>query len=735
MPSDGESPTVVDAAPAAPESAHPLFFGERWRAVALLGTGGMGSVYLAHDSELGELVAIKMVRPSVALAAGMLERFREEVRLARRVSSPYVARTHDLGEHEGRLFLTMQYVEGESLSARLKREGPLPLREVVRIARDLCAGLDAVHEAGVVHRDLKPANVLLAKDGRAVITDFGIALRTSESGHGDRSATPTYASPEQLAGGAVDARSDVFALGALLFAAATGTRPFPAGRSGREPPPDVRAIAPGLPLAFAGVVQRAMALSPADRFESAGALWDALAPLAVSESREEDRLFAFVRSICRSGRALFVTELAGEGVTPALRDAIRHHLVARLSESGDVRVAATEAEADATLAGGIALRGDAASMQLALHSRDGDEFWRSTFEGAAGALPRLAESAAAAIAGALSAGSRPVDDGAALPSREAVELFFEARTAYRQLFPGHLKHAIALLERVEALAPDNPTVLAWKAAALTRLRFFEAGPDRAHELIDRAQALGSREALPHVARAEACLQDMRVVDAARSFVVALELAPGAPDVRESFAHFLGEVGAFEPALRLTQSLPGAGRNQEVAMRLHAVRGRFDEVSRLAEEAHAAGLVRASVAAMRYALWSRDRRSFERAFERTNDASLDPVTRSLREVTRAAIFDGVFDRRHTDPVMPLLAPRRRAVVFQIGAEIAAFLRHDEYFFDCIDGAAASGLFDAPWIDGCPLFDVYRGAIHFETARRTIHRRAYDALAEIDRVLAG
>jgi eukaryotic-like serine/threonine-protein kinase len=146
----------------------------RYRLLRLLGHGGMGEVYLAADQELDELVALKTIRGE-GTSHEATELLRREAKLARRVTHPNVARTFDFGEHEGGRFLTMEYVDGEPLSAILGRDGPLPVDRGVRVVRDVAEGLHAAHEAGVIHRDVKPENVLVARSGRVVISDFGIA--------------------------------------------------------------------------------------------------------------------------------------------------------------------------------------------------------------------------------------------------------------------------------------------------------------------------------------------------------------------------------------------------------------------------------------------------------------------------------------------------------------------------------------------------------------------------------
>src|SRR5262249_6421713 len=199
----------------------------RYRIVSLLGRGGMGEVYKAEDLKLNQTVALKFLPSAVALDGGMLARFHNEVRIARRVAHPNVCRVYDIGEVEGRHFLSMEFIDGEDLSALLKKVGRLPGDKAVEIARQLCAGLAAAHDDGVLHRDLKPANVMIDERGRPRITDFGLAVVSKElRGEEVMAGTPAYMAPEQLAGKEVTQRSDIYALGLVLYELFTGKRVF-----------------------------------------------------------------------------------------------------------------------------------------------------------------------------------------------------------------------------------------------------------------------------------------------------------------------------------------------------------------------------------------------------------------------------------------------------------------------------------------------------------------------------
>lgn len=201
----------------------------RYRIVSLLGKGGMGEVYRADDLALDQQVALKFLPEVLAENPEAIARFRNEVRTARQVSHPNVCRVYDLTEVEGTYVLSMEYVDGEDLGSLLRRIGRLPADKALEIARKLCAGLAAAHEKGVLHRDLKPANVMLDGRGQVLLTDFGLAGLAGEiEGSEVRNGTPAYMAPEQLAGLEVTVKSDLYALGLVLYELFTGKLPFEA---------------------------------------------------------------------------------------------------------------------------------------------------------------------------------------------------------------------------------------------------------------------------------------------------------------------------------------------------------------------------------------------------------------------------------------------------------------------------------------------------------------------------
>ncbi|HEX4826269.1 MAG TPA: serine/threonine-protein kinase [Candidatus Polarisedimenticolaceae bacterium] len=249
----------------------------RYRVVGLLGRGGMGEVYRADDLKLGQSVALKFLPPEFEADADRLQRFLDEVRTARQVSHTNVCRIYDAGEADGHHFLSMEYVDGEDLASLLRRIGHIPKDKAIQIARQLCAGLAASHETGVLHRDLKPANIMIDGKGRARITDFGLAAFAAEiEGAEIRSGTPAYMAPEQLEGREVTARSDLYALGLVLYELFTGKAAFAGRRDHTATPSTPSSVMDGFDPAVERVILRCLETDPARRPSSALAVAAAL---------------------------------------------------------------------------------------------------------------------------------------------------------------------------------------------------------------------------------------------------------------------------------------------------------------------------------------------------------------------------------------------------------------------------------------------------------------------------
>jgi serine/threonine protein kinase/Tfp pilus assembly protein PilF len=259
---------------------------ERFEIIQLLGQGGMGAVYKGRDLELDRLIALKMIRPDLASHPEILRRFKQELILAREVTHRNVIRIFDLGQAQGIKFITMEYVEGRDLRTLIHEKEKMPSEEAVPIVLQICAALDAAHNAGVVHRDLKPQNVMIDKDGRVYVMDFGIARSLETPGltqTGALMGTPEYMSPEQAKGEKVDARSDLFALGIIFYEMLTGISPFKADtamammfRRTQERATPLAQLNLGVPGVISDIVSKCLETKPDERYQTARAIIDDL---------------------------------------------------------------------------------------------------------------------------------------------------------------------------------------------------------------------------------------------------------------------------------------------------------------------------------------------------------------------------------------------------------------------------------------------------------------------------
>jgi len=257
-------------------------FAGRYQVIEELGQGGMGKVYKVHDTKIGEKIALKLIRPEAGLDKKSLERFSNELKLARKIRHKNVCQMFDLGEDQGVRYITMEYVHGEDLRQLIRKVGRLSPGQAIAIARQVCDGLEEAHKLSVVHRDLKPQNIMLDDDGNARIMDFGIARSLtgkSITGAGTFIGTPEYMSPEQVEGKDVDQRSDIYSLGVILYEMVAGRRPFDgesalsiAHKQKYETPEDPRKINPQISEGLARTILKCLEKDKAARYGSARAL-------------------------------------------------------------------------------------------------------------------------------------------------------------------------------------------------------------------------------------------------------------------------------------------------------------------------------------------------------------------------------------------------------------------------------------------------------------------------------
>src|SRR5580704_538742 len=318
----------------------------RYRIEALLGTGAMGEVYRAHDPAIDRLVAIKVVRPELVAGSGgeqLLERFRREARAAGRRFHPNIVAIWDFGDNNGMPFLVMELVEGQSLDHLIKSCGSLEPRRSVAIVTQVLSALGFAHASGIVHRDIKPSNIMVLPGDQVKVADFGIArLEASEfTIVGDLLGTPAYMAPEQLSGGPIDHRTDLFATGVILFEMLTGVKPF-RGKSITEiisfmekrGPEDIRALNPAVPEAMKRVIAKSVAFDPAERYADAAAFSKAVADampglpgepqLTANVAQTTSRESSFSADLLREAErdlATFIGPMASIAVRRAVRNA------------------------------------------------------------------------------------------------------------------------------------------------------------------------------------------------------------------------------------------------------------------------------------------------------------------------------------------------------------------------------------------------------------------------------
>jgi len=271
-----------------------LEIGRRYRVKSLLGIGGMGAVYLVHDKDLDRDVALKLIRSDIAEDPDTLERFKREIQLSSRVTHPNVLRVFDLGESDGIKFLTMQFVDGRDLSTILKKQGKLPNERLLKIFRQVAEGLKAAHDQGVIHRDLKPQNIMIDSHDHVYVTDFGLAKHAEQSGMTQTGAvigTPFYMSPEQVKGEPVDQRSDIYALGVILYQMAAGVVPFSGGtpfeimmKRVQRPAQPVVELNAELPRYVQKVIERCMAVDATLRYQNVAEILEDLDAESVRSS-------------------------------------------------------------------------------------------------------------------------------------------------------------------------------------------------------------------------------------------------------------------------------------------------------------------------------------------------------------------------------------------------------------------------------------------------------------------
>ena len=473
---------------------------ERYRIIGLLGRGGMGEVFRADDLRLGQAVALKFLPVSLERDPVRLAQFHNEVRTARQVSHSNVCRVYDIGEADGQHFLTMEYVDGEDLSSLLRRIGRLPEDKALQIARQICAGLHAAHERGVLHRDLKPANIMLDREGRVRITDFSLAAAAGAI-EDVRAGTPAYMAPEQLSGREVTVRSDIYALGLVLYELFTGRRALDAktvpelidmqASSAIAPPASViTTIDPVVERA----IMRCLELDPANRPASAMAVAASLPggdPLAAALAAGETPSPEMVAAAGSESAA--VTPVAGALWVAAVIAMLvivaailpRFSLFARTPVELSTDVLLDRARAVQRAAGvghGSAAGADARDAVWGYGLSFDALRWHGTVE-PQGSYARLRDGEPPAMLFWYRTSPRPLvaGDGAGYVGLADPPLTLTGMSSLLLSTDGRLQEFHYVPAQVESLSQPAPSPVDWQvffdAAGLDRSRFTETAPD------------------------------------------------------------------------------------------------------------------------------------------------------------------------------------------------------------------------------------------------------------------
>ena len=558
----------------------------RYRPEREIARGGMAVVFLAFDLRHERPVAIKVLPPALSEALGR-DRFLREIQVAARLTHPHILAVHDSGEVDGVLFYVMPYIQGESLRARLDREGQLSVPDVLRITSQIADALDYAHREGVIHRDIKPENVLLS-GGHALVADFGIArpARTEKSGtmttEGLIIGTPAYMSPEQVMGRVVDRRSDIYSLGCVIYEMLAGHTPFSGdgdamlARHLSDQVPPLRTVRPAIPAAFEAELERALRKAPADRFDSATELADALERASRSADGGAPAAAAGPPSI-RSLVVLPLENLGGDPQEEFFADGMTEALITHLAKIRSLRVIsrssamrykrasrplpeiARELRVDAVLEGSVVRSGGRVRLTAQLLDAASDtHLWAESYERALTDVLELqrdlAESIAAEIRVQLSPQERTRLADARRVVPEAYDAFLRGRHFINKRTEAGIRSAIEQFQKALELDPTYALACSGLSHCFILLGEYSlAPPDQAFPRA-RAWALRALEIDPLLSPAQIALAYVMVLtyadphEAEKEFLKGLEIDPSSSVAHQWYGRQLIWTGRFEEAV-------------------------------------------------------------------------------------------------------------------------------------------------------------------------------------------
>ena len=533
-----------------------------------LGRGGMATVYRSRDLRHDRDVALKVLRPELAESLGR-ERFLREIRLAARLNHPHILALHDSGHADGFLYYVMPLTEGQSLRDRLERERPLPLDLALRVTQEVADALDYAHRHDVVHRDVKPENILL-HEGHALVADFGIGKAVADAASesttltqfGFTVGTPAYMSPEQAAGEAIDGRSDLFALGCVLYEMLVGEPPF-TGASVQaviakrffHTPPNVTEVRQGLPGAVGNAVARLLAKTPTDRYPTGAHLVSAIRSAEMGLAAHPRDVLEGAEPKVREEHSIAVlpfanmsadpdNEFFSDGITediigaltkvPGLKVAARASAFAFKRRDEELRVIGQKLGVKTVLQGSVRRIGNRVRVTAQLmNAYDGYQLWSDRFDRDLDDIFALQDELARAIAerlqltfGLRSAGplvSPPTDD------LEAYQLYLRGREAVQQRSSASMRRGVEFFRQALARDPAYARAYAGLAEAYNGLGIYQYMPTT------EARRNGN-EALAAAAHADPTLGTVSLLRAQSKLYLGPEWGSAGDDLREALAH-------------------------------------------------------------------------------------------------------------------------------------------------------------------------------------------------------
>ncbi len=563
---------------------------ERYRVEREAGRGGMATVFLAHDDKHDRQVALKVLHPELASTLGP-ERFLREIKVAARLSHPYIVPVHDSGKAGDLLYHVMPFVDGESLRQRLAREGRLALGDALAIAREVAAALDYAHRQQVVHRDIKPENVML-HEGGALVTDFGIAKAVEAAGSehitatGVAIGTPTYMSPEQAAGTTTpDGRSDIYSLGCVLFEMLTGKAPFTGPtpqavitRRFLEVAPSVRSFRPEVPEEVDRAVARALERDPGQRFATAAQFSQALITHTGSTPPQVTPTGTLATTATTPGKSVAVLPFVNMSADPEneyFSDGVAEEIINALTRIEGLRVASRtssfafkgknedisgigrQLKVGTVLEGSVRKAGDMLRVTAQLvNVADGYQFWSERYdrklEDVFAIQDEIAGSIVKALRGVLSTEEKKAIEAAPAADVKAYDYYLRGRQFFHQFRRTGIQFARRMFERAMEADPNYVPAYAGAADCCSFLYMYwdasKSNLDGADSYSRRALEIDPGRAEAHASRGLALSLSKQYDEAEQEFETAIQLNPNLFEGHYFYARALNQQGKYERAV-------------------------------------------------------------------------------------------------------------------------------------------------------------------------------------------